>query len=152
MKHVTLLFTDMTDSTELINQLGDLEAYSVFQDHNAIVRSSADRHAGTEADNAGDGFLLSFQSPESGVRCAIEIQQRLRELNSHRSGRSIRVPFGRNVVLAARLAAKAEGGEVLISESLQKHLDSNCTFEFSAACLFELKGFRGFHRASSLSW
>src|SRR4051812_15004157 len=126
---VTLLFSDIEGSTELNERLGDQGWLAVLDEHNAIVRRAVLAHGGTEVKSAGDGFMLAFARPADGVGCAIALQREIAERTALRvrigvhTGAAIKRAedyFGRNVVVAARIAAQAHGGEILVSEQLRE--------------------------------
>src|SRR5690242_17705389 len=77
-----LMFTDMANSTEIINALGDARAREIVAKHHEIVRAALLAHQGREIDRAGDGFLASFTSVAQAVACAVEIQRALQRYNA----------------------------------------------------------------------
>jgi class 3 adenylate cyclase len=76
----TILFTDVVGSTERARALGDRRWADLLETHNARVRSELRRFGGREIDTAGDGFLASFDSPASAIRCARAILGSVREI------------------------------------------------------------------------
>ena len=127
---VTFLFTDIEGSTRLLQELG--EGYRAVQDeHTEIVRRAIAEAGGTEVRTEGDSFFAAFPMPGDAVRAAVVAQ---RGLASHRwpHGRPLRVRMGLHtgegelggddylgldVNRAARIAAVASGGQVLLSEA-----------------------------------
>jgi class 3 adenylate cyclase len=137
---VTIMFSDIEGSTAMADRLGDTKFMEVLREHNAIVRKQIKAHNGFEVKSEGDGFMLAFQSARKALDCAMAIQQALHARNSHLSVNSqlstvnsdepvhIRIGlhagevikegedfFGRNVIMAARVASQAHGGEILAS-------------------------------------
>jgi class 3 adenylate cyclase len=125
----TFMFTDIVKSTNLIEVIGDDAWHSVLRWHNDALRALFNAHRGEEIDNPGDGFFVSFESPEAALACAVAIQRRLSEhrqtagfapevrIGVHASsaqqiGKSL---AGKGVHEAARIAAQANGGEILAS-------------------------------------
>jgi class 3 adenylate cyclase len=119
---VTVLFTDIEGSTQLTEALGDAEWIRVLRAHNTIVKDQVAAHSGIEVKSQGDGFMLAFASAEDALGCAIEIQRalvqplsdglRLRVRIGLHTGEPIREEddfYGKDVVLAARIAAEARG-------------------------------------------
>jgi class 3 adenylate cyclase len=79
---VTLVFTDMAGSTALKQQLGDHVGAQLLERHHALVRATlAEFPEGQELSTAGDSFFLVFATPSVGVKFALILQQRLRELS-----------------------------------------------------------------------
>jgi eukaryotic-like serine/threonine-protein kinase len=162
---VTVLFTDIEGSTQLTEALGDAAWIGVLREHNAIVREQVAAHSGFEVKSQGDGFMLAFASPEDAVRCAIGIQRALEQAppNEHRlrvriglhTGEPIREQddfFGKAVILAARIAAEARGGEILVSPLVRAITERSGEFSFSDPTDVELKGLSGMHRLSAVRW
>jgi class 3 adenylate cyclase len=164
---VTIMFSDIEGSTALTDRLGDRRWMELLAAHNRIVREALRRHDGYEVKSQGDGFMLAFASGSKAIHCACEIQQRLAE---HRAanvdeplhvriglhvGEVVRAEddfFGRNVILAARIAAKADGDQVLVSALLRELVASSGDFTFGDEHELELKGLPGQHRVTTVAW
>jgi class 3 adenylate cyclase/tetratricopeptide (TPR) repeat protein len=123
------LFTDIVGSTPLLEAIGDGAWGELRRWHDATLRSLFARHGGEEVHHAGDGFFVAFATAASAARCAVEIQ---RALAAHRRtagfAPAVRIGFhvgpaerdesgyaGAAVHVAARIAARAEGGQILAS-------------------------------------
>jgi DNA-binding NarL/FixJ family response regulator len=159
---VTIVFTDIENSTPLVDELGDERARELFLEHDRLVREALERSGGVEVEREGDKFMLAFSSARRAVRCAIEIQRAL-----ERSGVALRVRaglntgdviaqetsgyFGRAVFLASRVADTAAGGEILVSE-ITRSLAGDDSVEFRERGEHELKGLRGRHRLFEVVW
>lgn len=162
---VTILFSDIVDSTALNVGLGDTRYVEVLREHNAIVRSAVAAHGGHEVKNEGDGFMIVFTSARSAIECALETQRALRARNEDadssvlvRMGLHTGEPihesedfFGTHVVLASRVASEAKGGEVLVSSLLRELLEASGDFRFEARAPVELKGLQGEHTLYAVS-
>ena len=72
---LTLLFTDLVGSTELLDDLGDDQAAQLRRVHFGLLREVALSHAGREVKNLGDGLMVAFASSLDAAACAIAIQQ-----------------------------------------------------------------------------
>lgn len=72
---VTLLFTDIENSTPMAEELGDLRWIDVLREHNAIVRECIALHGGSEVKTIGDAFMVAFGSARRALLCAIDIQR-----------------------------------------------------------------------------
>ena len=162
---VTVLFTDIEGSTQLTEALGDVEWIRVLRAHNAIVRDQVAAHGGIEVKSQGDGFMLAFASAAEALGSAIGIQRALVEspLNGHRlrvriglhTGEAIREEddfFGKDVILAARIAAEARGGEILVSRLVRELTEGSGLFSFTDPTDVELKGLSGMHSLSAVRW
>jgi class 3 adenylate cyclase len=163
---ITLLFSDIEGSTALIEELGEGPWFELMRDHNAIVRSLVQAHEGTVVKSQGDGFMLAFASAHSALRCAIEVERAFAgrpadETHAFRIRIGAHTGFviadaddfyGRNVVLAARIADKAAGGEILVSEAAKQYTESDPGFRFEPRGELRLKGLVGEHRVFVLVW
>ena len=76
---VTILFSDIEDSTILTERLGDERWLEVLREHNTIFREQIGRHDGYEVKSQGDGFMLAFPDPRRALECAIAIQRAFAE-------------------------------------------------------------------------
>jgi class 3 adenylate cyclase len=158
---VVILFTDIEDSTALNERIGDRAWVRLIARHDDMVHRTVDKHAGHVVKSQGDGFMIAFAQPEQAVRCAIDIQRALQD-RGHRKrqdtirvrigvhmGRSVRRGddlFGRNVAMAARVAAAADGAQILISEPVRDAVAGCDGITVDAGRDVELKGFAGTHR------
>src|ERR1700712_4277433 len=151
---VAILFSDIEGSTALNERIGDRAWVRLIDRHGKMVNRHVKRHGGHVVKSQGDGFMIAFAQPEQAVWCSMDIQ---RELAKRPNGIRIRIGihegksvrrgddlFGRNVAMAARVAAAAEGGEVLVSESVHDAVGNDITFDDGRDV--ELKGFSGTHR------
>jgi class 3 adenylate cyclase len=125
----TFMFTDIVKSTNLVEALGDEAWQGVLRWHDETLRSLFVAHKGEEVVATGDGFFIGFDSPDEALACAVAIQRKLAE---HRQSAGFAPPVrigvhatgatqvgrnfsGKGVHEAARIAALAEGGEILAS-------------------------------------
>jgi class 3 adenylate cyclase len=159
---VTILFTDIENSTLINERLGDARWLEVLREHNSIFRRRLAEHGGYEVKSQGDGFMLAFADPAGALEFAVAVQRDLATSEvAGAEGISVRMGmhsgeaiaeegdlFGRSVVLAARIAAQAVGGEILVSEALVRNCSerTNGEFAFDDGRELELKGLSGTHR------
>jgi class 3 adenylate cyclase len=146
----TVLFTDIVGSTQRATELGDRAWREVLERHHALVRRELTRYRGEERDTAGDGFFATFDGPARAIRCAQAIVEGVHEL-----GLRVRAGVhtgecelhegkvaGLAVVIGARVAALAEGGEVLVSRTV-RDLVAGAGIDFGERGEYELKGVPG---------
>jgi class 3 adenylate cyclase len=163
---VTIVFTDIEGSTTLTQRLGDAKAQEVLRTHNRIVRDALKAHGGSEIKHTGDGIMASFASASRALECAIDIQRGLAQHNESNPHMPIRVRIGLNagepvaeekdlfgtaVQLAARITAKAEGEEILVSDTL-RGLVAGKGFLFSDRGDVALRGFEDPVRLFEVRW
>jgi class 3 adenylate cyclase len=161
----TILFTDVEGSTALTQRLGDAEAREVLRAHERIVRDALQAHGALDIKALGDGFMASFSSATRALECAIAIQRACAEHNqtAHeptkvRVGLNAGEPiaeekdiYGTAVNLAARIAARAEGGEILASDVVRQ-LVAGKRFLFRDRGAVELRGFEDPVRLYEVQW
>jgi predicted ATPase/class 3 adenylate cyclase len=131
---VTLFFSDIEGSTDLLQYLGD--RYSeLLMCHHEVMRGAFARYQGQEVDCAGDGFFVAFPTAAQAVRAAVEAQRLLHadpwpgvrllvRMGLH-TGEPKRVGgryVGLDVHRAARICAAANGGQVLLSSATRERL------------------------------
>jgi class 3 adenylate cyclase len=162
---VTILFTDVEGSTALTHRLGDAKAQEVLRTHNTIVRDALKTHSGSEIKHTGDGIMASFASASRALECAIDIQRTLAQHNETaeepirvRIGLNAGEPiaeekdlFGTAVNLAARIAAQAAGGEILVA-NVVRELAAGKGFLFSDRGDVVLRGFEDPVRLFEVRW
>jgi class 3 adenylate cyclase len=154
----TILFTDIVDSTATLARLGDTAWRRVLLDHNDLLRSELDRFRGREIVTTGDGFLAVFDGAARAVRCAAEMTAAVRRLGIEiRAGLNtgeVTVTGGnaRGVAVhaAARVAALAGPGEVLVSATTRDLLDGS-GLHFEDRGSHELKGLEGARHVYALA-
>lgn len=152
---ITVLITDMEGSTEFTEGRGDEKAMDLLRVHEKLVRDVVAQHGGREIKSMGDGFMVTFATPTAGIACALDIVNVLRDHNERNPDEPIRVRMGLNagvvieeggdiygttVNAAARIAAKARSGQVLVSESVKVRAHGDWLFIDRG--LYWLKGLR----------
>jgi len=157
--NVAIMFSDVEESTALNEQIGDRAFVRVIGNHDKLVRRLVRMHDGHVVKSQGDGFMVAFADAGQATRCGLAIQRALRRDAKRMRNNSIRVRigihmgksvrrgddlFGRNVAMAARVAAQADGGEVLVSAPVRELLGDDMTVDDGRDV--ELKGFSGTHR------
>jgi class 3 adenylate cyclase len=152
---VTIVFSDIESSTVLLERLGDTEFLRMLAWHDRIVRDAAEEHRGFVVKSQGDGFMIAYASAAFALRSAISMRQRLASgfdgipvrirIGLH-AGEALRHDddfYGRTVVIAARIAGLALGGEILASDLVYSLARGLGTFTFGEPRLTTLKGLEG---------
>lgn len=143
----TVLFTDIVRSTETAAAVGDRRWKELLGEHRTLVRRHLAGFGGTERDTAGDGFMATLDGPARAIRCAQAIVQSAPSL-----GLEVRAGIhtgecelldgglaGIAVHIAARVAAAAEAGDVLVSSTV-KDLVAGSGIHFADRGTHALKG------------
>jgi class 3 adenylate cyclase len=166
----TILFTDVVGSTALTERLGDAKARELLREHEGITRDALRAHGGSEVKTLGDGFMASFGSATKALECAIAMQQSFAARNESaeeainvRIGLNAGEPiaeddpggrgdlFGTAVNMAARVASKADAGEILVADVVRQ-LVAGKEFLFNDRGDTELRGFEDPVRVYEVRW
>jgi class 3 adenylate cyclase len=158
---VTIMFSDIEGSTALNSSLGDARWVRVLAAHDELVETYVEKYRGLIVKTQGDGHMVVFSTPGLALSAALDIQRAFGAKWNHsrelrRTPIRVRIGLhtgtaierdgdylGQNVALAARVAAQATGGEVLVTgETADACADD---FAFTPAATVELKGFEGEH-------
>ncbi|HEY3208730.1 MAG TPA: adenylate/guanylate cyclase domain-containing protein [Actinomycetota bacterium] len=158
------VFTDIVSSTNLAEAMGDEAWEHLLRWHDDTLRSLFARHGGEVVNRTGDGFFVAFDSSGKAIECAVGVQRALAEQRrTHGFAPAVRVGVhaaeanrrgsdysGKGVHVAARIAALADGGQVLVSaETAAEAGGSYATSEPRAVAL---KGVSGEVEVVSVSW
>jgi class 3 adenylate cyclase len=158
-----LMFTDIVGSTSLAEALGDKAWERLLEWHDQALRARFAGHRGEVVNSTGDGFFVAFEGSRPAIECAIAIQ---RALADHRrtSGFApdVRIGIhtadvvrrgadytGSGVNVAARVAAIADGGEIVVTASTLAEAGDVATSERRTA---ELKGVSGAVEVATIAW
>ena len=164
---VSIMFTDLEGSTEILTSLGDEENQELLRTHNNIIRERISSHSGIEVKAMGDGFMIVFSSARRVIACAMDIQRSLHEHNQRNADRQLKVRIGINVgetikeeedffgsavVRAARVMAEASGGQILVSDLFRKLAGSSISVPFVDHGCMLLKGFAEEEHLFEVDW
>ena len=153
---VTIMFTDVEESTRLISTRGFTASHEIMKAYETIIDEKVADHAGRRIKGLGDGFMISFGSSRHGVECALDIQEAIAEYSKNNPERKLRIRIGLNtgevveesgdifgaaVNVAARVAGKAKGGEILVSEIVRQLVGPIAEMKFEYRGRYRLKGF-----------
>jgi class 3 adenylate cyclase len=160
---ITILVPDIEDSSSLCEKLGDLRAHEVVRVHNEIFRQQVAAHRGHEVKALGDSFMIAFSSARRAAQCAIAVQRSFAAHCERHPELPIRVRmrihvgeainesydyFGKAVIVAARIAAIAQGNQILVSSTLHDLVANAGDLRFVPMVEKQLKGFVGTHQYS----
>jgi class 3 adenylate cyclase len=162
---ITILFSDIENSTALNHRLGDRGWVQLLAKHDRLLKREIEANAGHVIKSQGDGFMVAFAEPDEAIRAAFAIQRQLSKTRSRRlSGVRVRIGthkgsavrrdgdlFGRNVAYAARVASQADGGQVLVSQSVLDALPDESVHVLDSREA-DLKGIPGTHVLHLLDW
>jgi class 3 adenylate cyclase len=162
---VTLMLGDIADARAAAEKLGPERWDQLLSDHHLLVDRIVGHHDGEVVKFEGDGFLASFNSAHGGLHAGVELQRAFAGMGSGNEGLAMRLGLhsgfvianpeqllGRNVVLAARIAAAAKSGEILVSSALKQYTETDPSFRFEPRGEYHFKGLHGEHEVYSLDW
>ena len=161
---VSLVFTDIEDSTQLAAQLGDTVWVEALHRHHQAIADIVGRRSGTVVKTLGDGAMIAFASTREAVRAAVEIQRHQADAGGEmamgvRIGvhvgdavASDRDYLGTTVNKAARIAAAAEGGQIMVSDAVRILLSDSREFALGDPVSLKLKGLDGVHQVTPVLW
>jgi class 3 adenylate cyclase len=164
---VTLMLSDIADASTVAEQLGPERWERLLADHRLLVEQLVGRHDGRVMRFEHDGFLASFNSAHAGLHAAVELQRTFTGPAGEASAPAIQVRagvhsgfvianpeqlLGRNVVLASRIAARAIGGEILVSSNVKQYTETDPSFQFELHGEYHFKGLLGEHTVYAVRW
>lgn len=126
---VTLLFSDLAESTRLYQEEGDAGAFAAVREHFSLLKQGLNEFDGTLVKTIGDAIMAVFETPDQALLSALRMQELMAEkstlglrLGIHQ-GPCLAVTFnenldyfGRTVNRAARMEGQADPGEIVLSD------------------------------------
>ncbi len=163
-KWVTVMFTDIANSTRLTEDLGDDEWSRVLSAHRELLRNLFFSHGGEVVGTQGDGCLGRFPTPAEAVLCAVDVQREIAQTREDtnfpmqvrigvHAGEAVEDDgdlIGRVVNVAARVTAATEPGEILVTEPVADYLGGQLRFEDRG--LRELRGLTQPRHVLAVRW
>ena len=159
---LTLMFTDVQDSTAHAAAMGDRRYSELMDEHLRLVGDLASAMGGQVIKSVGDGALLVFSSARAGVACAVQIQQATESADvpyevriGVHAGDVIRTDtdvMGLAVNKAARVTSAADGGQIAVSSVVRELVGTDPSFTFGDSFFAELKGLDGIHELVPVEW
>ena len=157
---MTLVFTDIVDSTVFAESVGDAAWVETVGGHETAIRSITATHGGRVIKFLGDGSMLAFESARAAVRAAVDIQRATADsrfairIGIH-TGETIRTAddvLGLTVSKAARIASAAGAGQILASSTTRDLVGSLDGVQIGQPQTVALKGFSDTHQIVLLDW
>lgn len=146
----TFLFTDVVGSTALLDRLGEHVAHAFRRRHFALLRGAIQEHGGTEVKSLGDGLMVVFTYAPAAVACAVAMQRAVAMSGDPMTlrigidlGEAVREQddfFGRPVIVARRLCDAAQGGQIVVSETVRRLVGSTGAHVLEPLGALALKG------------
>ena len=165
-ENITVLFTDLVGSTELASSLTPEAGDEVRRKHFSALRQAIVTSGGTEVKNLGDGLMVVFPAASAALSCAVTMQQAVHGdnagsdwplgirvgLSAGEATREADDYFGDPVIEAARLCARAEGGQILVTDLVRANAGRRSSHTFTSVGELELKGLPEPIETLQVSW
>lgn len=160
----TVMFTDIADSSSIAATIGDRAWAKVISEHLRALSETIEGNGGKIVKTLGDGTMSSFSSARNALTSAISIQKLTRqESGGHvlevrigmHTGDVVQSNgdfFGTVVNKAARIAASASPGQILVSEASRSMVEGSPEFTFESPISVALRGIEGDHSISTLAY
>jgi adenylate cyclase len=164
---VTLLFGEVANIEAIRAALTPERVTALLEDQRMIVQRIASRHNAEIARAHEDGFMIVSDSAHAGLRCAIDLQRSFATVMLDQASTALELRiglhtgavigggddlYGRNVLLGARIASQAAGGEIITSAKVREYTQSDPSFHFRARGEHHFKGLHGEHELFAVSW
>jgi class 3 adenylate cyclase len=165
---MTIVFTDVEASTEMLERLGEDPWFEMMLSHNRLVMTTVSEHGGSVIKSQGDGFMILFASASAALEFAIGLQRAFVKHNPGSPEEPLRIRvglhtgnvlqteeedyLGKAVVLAARITGRARGGEILVSEACRDYTEHVGGWRYGNPAELSLKGLQSVERVYPLDW
>ena len=164
---ITIVFSDIENSTQRATAMGDVAWMRVLSAHNTIITQNVQKWSGTVVKNQGDGFMLTFNGARQALRAMIDVQRELAHFSDENPDMGVRIRvgvhtgeviaeegdiFGKHVMLAARVGGLADGGSILVSSIVKEIASARGDLAFGTPQTVALKGIEGDHVVYPLLW
>ncbi len=157
---MTLVFTDIVDSTILTEHIGDATWADLMRRHGDAIVAITEENGGRVVKLLGDGSMLAFESARAAVRAAVGIQESVADeaysvrIGIH-TGEIIRTGddlLGLTVNKAARVASAAGPHQIMVSSTTLDVMGSIPGVSAGETRIVTLKGLSDAHQVTSLTW
>jgi adenylate cyclase len=164
---LTLLFCEIANIAAIRAALSPERLATLLDDQRAIVQRIAAHHDADIARAHDDGFMISFDSAHAALRCAIDLQMSFASMTVEETSTAVELRvglhtgfvigggedlYGRNVLLGARVASQAAGGEIMVSAKVKEYTQTDASFLFSPRGEHHFKGLHGEHLLFAVDW
>src|SRR5580700_4318738 len=147
---LTFLFSDLKDSTELYERVGDLVAFDLVNEHFRVLQEIIASERGAVVKTIGDAVMATFETPDRAVAAAIRMREAMSDLGAERQHQSLGLKmgihegsclavtlngqqdyFGQTVNVASRVQGLAASRSIVVTESVVEHADARALLERS---------------------
>src|ERR1700726_713208 len=145
---LTFLFSDLKDSTELYERVGDLVAFDLVNEHFRLLQEIIASERGAVVKTIGDAVMATFETPDRAIAAAIRMREAMSDLGAERQHQSLRLKmgihegsclaltlngqqdyFGQTVNIASRVQGLAASRSIMVSEAVVENADARALLE-----------------------
>ena len=147
---LTFLFSDLKDSTELYDRVGDLVAFDLVNEHFRLLQEIIVSERGAVVKTIGDAVMATFETPDRAIAAAIRMREAMSDLGAERQHQSLHLKmgihegsclavtlnaqqdyFGQTVNIASRVQGLAASRSIVVTESVVENADARALLERS---------------------
>jgi class 3 adenylate cyclase len=147
---LTFLFSDLKDSTELYENVGDLVAFDLVNEHFRLLQEIIASERGAVVKTIGDAVMATFETPDRAIAAAIRMREAMSDLGAERQHQSLRLKmgihegsclavtlngqqdyFGQTVNVASRVQGLAGSRSIVVTEQVVENADTRTLLETS---------------------
>ena len=147
---LTFLFSDLKDSTELYEHVGDLVAFDLVNEHFRLLQEIIASERGAVVKTIGDAVMATFETPDRAIAAAIRMREAMSDLGAERQHQSLRLKmgihegsclavtlngqqdyFGQTVNIASRVQGLAASRAIVVTESVVENANARTLLETS---------------------
>jgi class 3 adenylate cyclase len=145
---LTFLFSDLKDSTELYDRVGDLVAFDLVNEHFRLLQEIIASERGAVVKTIGDAVMATFETPDRAIAAAIRMREAMSDLGAERQHQSLRLKmgihegsclavtlnaqqdyFGQTVNIASRVQGLAASRSIVVTEQVVENADARALLE-----------------------
>lgn len=145
---LTFLFSDLKDSTELYERVGDLTAFDLVNEHFRLLQEIIASERGAVVKTIGDAIMATFETPDRAIAAAIRMREAMSDLGAERQHQSLRLKmgihegsclavtlngqqdyFGQTVNIASRVQGLAASRSIVVTESVVDNAHARALLE-----------------------
>jgi len=145
---LTFLFSDLKDSTELYDRVGDLVAFDLVNEHFRLLQEIIASERGAVVKTIGDAVMATFETPDRAIAAAIRMREAMSDLGAERQHQSLRLKmgihegsclavilneqqdyFGQTVNIASRVQGLAASRAIMVTESVVENADARALLQ-----------------------
>jgi len=145
---LTFLFSDLKDSTQLYDRVGDLVAFDLVNEHFRLLQEIIASESGAVVKTIGDAVMATFETPDRAIAAAIRMREAMSDLGAERQHQSLGLKmgihegpclavilnaqqdyFGQTVNIASRVQGLAASRSIVVTESVLENAEARAVLD-----------------------